>query len=105
MAILRACAPVSRVEFLRLRDRLSATFEACDTGGVDAVATLADTLGRQMATPYTDGVQVNPRPCVYPTGAEAALVAACARLGLDPEPYLGRMFAARDDEAAMLGGV
>ena len=107
---LRARRPLTPQEADLARDHLHAAYEDCDGGGTLSLEVLAGVMGRQMATPFLDDREREEwapvmRPLLYRTGAAAALTAACARNGVDPDVYLRLMDETAKAEAAIPAGV
>lgn len=106
---LRARRPLTEQEGLLADDRRAEAFATAASGGTAELEALAGLLGRQCATPYlmppaSEGYRVSIprlRPLIYRVGAEAMLIVAAARLGLDADPYLSLMEEARAAEAAL----
>jgi hypothetical protein len=106
---LRQRVPLAPQDYYVVREWLANAYDACDDGGPEDLAALAGMLGRLLATPFYDDRErkahgARLRPAVYDVGARAGLLAACARVGLDPEPYTRLMEEARDAEAAIPAG-
>jgi len=74
--------------------------EAARDGGVTSLRYLAVLLGKSIATPAQLEERGPVRPLVYRMGAEAALIAAAARVGVDPSPLIRQMDEASTAEAA-----
>lgn len=110
---LRARRPLTAQEGLLAGDLRSEAYTAVLTGGTAELEVFAGLLGRQLATPLlTPPAKTHPdlaprvtlprvRPVVYRMGAEAVLMVAAARMGLDADPYLSLMEEARAAEAAI----
>lgn len=98
---LRNRPPLSRESALVARRELADAFdEAARDGGVTSLRYLAVLLGKSIATPAQLEERGPVRPLVYRMGAEAALIAAAARVGVDPSPLIRQMDEASTAEAA-----
>lgn len=99
--VLRNRAPLKLESALLARRELADAFDEAERrGDIPSLRYLATLLGKSIATPAQLDARGPVRPLIYRMGAEAALMAAAGRVGLDPETLIRQMDEAFAAEAA-----